>query len=75
MMKAYMGEKKKFTGGWEENLDGFFAVFDMMARICRLTENERPNSISIMLDGDALRLFSYKGSEFLTHADATELLR
>lgn len=35
-MKAYIG-KKKFTGSWHEDLDGYLVVFTTIARMCRFS--------------------------------------
>lgn len=73
MMRAYVG-KKKFTGAWHEDLDGCFAVFETMAKMCHITRKQKLEAIPVMLDAEALRLFSDKGAECQTYEDAVKML-
>lgn len=47
-----------FMGGWDEDSDGCFAVYKEMARIFQLKSMDKLESVPIILDVQALRLFS-----------------
>lgn len=48
MMRTYI-RTKKFTGGNQEDLEGFFAVFGTMAWIYRVTLLEKLKVVPVML--------------------------
>lgn len=74
MMKDYLGNKRKFSGGWQEDVDVCFAIFETMAHMFHLTPTEKLEAVPVMLDGDALRQFLDKGGGSLTYKVATDLL-
>lgn len=72
--KAYIGSKK-FAGNWQEYLEGCSSVFETMAGMCKLSDVKGLEAVVIMLEGDALRLFSDKVGMFQTFRESSELLR
>ena len=57
MMKAYGGQKK-YTGAFDDDLSVVIEEYEMTARICGLTMEEKRDGIVIMLEGPALAYYA-----------------
>lgn len=74
LMKAYVG-KQQLSGEYDEYLDDCFQVFETVASMCQVTEEEMGRALPIMLRGDAFSLYSAKVDAFPTYKDAKRILR
>lgn len=57
MMKAY-GGRKKYTGAFDDDLSGVIEEYEMTARMCGLSMEEKRDGIVIMLEGPALAYYA-----------------
>jgi Reverse transcriptase (RNA-dependent DNA polymerase) len=57
MMKAY-GGRKKYTGAFDDDLCGVIEEYEMTARMCGLSMEEKRDGIVIMLEGPALAYYA-----------------
>jgi hypothetical protein len=57
LMKAY-GSRKKYTGGFDEDLSGILEEYEMTSRMCGLTADEKRDGIVIMLEGPAMAYYA-----------------
>lgn len=73
VMKEFTG-KTEFSGAYEEDLDDTLDVFETMARMCSIKNDEKSQSIPIMLKGDALSLLSRKSNESQTYEERVDML-
>lgn len=73
-MKSYMG-KQQFSGGYEEDLNNFFQLFETLVTICQVTETEMKIALRIILKGDELYLYSGRSGECDTYTKANEMLQ
>lgn len=73
MVRAFTGQTK-FTGRYEEDLDGILETFETYATMCDLTDSEKRKSIPIMLSGNALSLFNKEAKACETFDEAATLL-
>lgn len=74
LMKAYIGNPT-FSGGWDEDIDNCISIYDILSEMCCVTDDEKLQSIPIMLSGDALSYFSSKIEGCSSYQEATMLLR
>lgn len=73
-MKAYHG-KDSFSGGREEALDNSIGVYETMAKMCQVTEEEKLQSLPIMLKGDALSYFFNNMQSCSTYTEVIQMLK
>ena len=57
--KAF-GNRKRFTGSWDEDITSILAMYDRLANMCELSKEEKLRAMPIILDGDALDYSSSK---------------
>ena len=63
IIQAFKG-RKKFSGGFDEDLNSILLIFESMSRMCRLTEEQKAEGFPTILEDDALQFY-------LTHCDAS----
>ena len=66
--------RAKFSGGLDEDLEGIIQVYKALARTCELTDEELALGVPMILDGDAMALYSSKLSE-MSFKDIVQALR
>jgi hypothetical protein len=66
--------RAKFSGGLYEDLEGIIQVYEAFSRTCKLTEEELALGVPMILDGDAMALYSSKLSR-LSFKDIVQALR
>lgn len=52
-MKAFIG-KPTFSGSWEEELENVINVYNTLALIFEVTEEDKLKAVQVMLKGDVL---------------------
>lgn len=74
LIRAFVG-KPTFSGAYDEELEGIISVFETLARMCDISEDEKLRSIPIMLSGEALNHFALniKGDD--DYKDALKMMR
>lgn len=55
LLKAFIG-KPQFSGGYDQDVDNCFQVFETLASMCQVRDEEKRRTLRIMLTGDALSL-------------------
>lgn len=74
MIKAF-SSKETFSGAWEEDLDNSINIFETLAIMCELNEEEKLKSIPVMLRGDALSFYATNVKKSKSYDEAMNLLR
>jgi hypothetical protein len=74
LMKAY-GSRKKYAGGFDEDLTGVIGEYEMTARMCGLTSEEKRDGIVIMLEGPALAHYATHLKDMATYDDLIDGLK
>lgn len=73
MVRAFVGQIK-FSGSYEEYLDGILEKFETYAPMCDLSAIEKRKSIPIMVSCNALSLLQKESKTCEIFEDAAELL-
>lgn len=74
MIRPMIG-KFSFLDAYNEDLNNVRSVFDTFADMCKITAEEKRQSIPLMLIGNSLSLFARNGKDFETYEQAAELLQ
>ena len=56
LMRAY-GNRDKFSGAFDEDLNSALELYETMSRMCRLSEKQKAEGFPIMLRADALNFY------------------
>lgn len=71
LMKAFAG-RRKYSGAWDEDLQGIIEVFEMSAQMCDLNAQQMLKGVPIMLDGPALAYFASNLKSAPSYDDAIQ---
>lgn len=74
LMCSFTG-KKLFPGSWEEDLDSIVSVYERLAKIFHVSDEDRLKAIPIMLSGDALIYCSANVRGCSTYDEPVSFLR
>ncbi len=72
-MKSYQG-RDRFSGNWDEDINGSIEVFEALSKVCMLSENDMLRGLPVMLTGDALAYYSSNVSDSQTYPEALQRL-
>ncbi len=56
LMKSYHG-RKQFSGAFDEDLNSALELYDIMTRMCHLSDSEKAEAMPVMLKDDALNFY------------------
>lgn len=73
-MKSFSG-KKPFSGLWEKDLVRTLSIYETMAAMYKVSEEEKLKGVEVMLSGDTLYYCLTKVKEWSTYQDAINSLR
>lgn len=63
------------SGAWDEDLDNFIGVFEMLTAMCGVGESEKRLYLYFMLSWNSISLFYRLGRDFQTFRGGVEVLR
>ena len=72
-MKSYQN-RTTFGGEWSDNLHSSIQLFESLCKMCRLTEDEKLQSVPVMLRDRKMKFYSENFTELDTYEDINKML-
>lgn len=75
LMKVH-GSRRKYKGGWDEDLFGTIKIYEISATMCNITADERRVGTPVMLEEGALSYYaSHIRNSARTYDEAIQMLK